>query len=121
SFQTGRFYQGAQLRTRIDVPASLPYYIEPTFTYNHWNFLSTTGLLLERNNLPLLEQTDRNFALNLGFTNTYKGRLVLSTAYAQHIDRYSNRLEIQRSDTLDRTATSGLTVGATIRRGRLNR
>ncbi|MCP2045172.1 patatin-like phospholipase family protein [Pontibacter sp. HSC-36F09] len=121
SFQTGRFYQGAQLRTRIDVPASLPYYIEPAFTYNHWNFLSTTGLLLERNNLPLLEQTDRNFGLNLGFTNTYKGRLVLSAAYAQHIDRYSNRLEIQRSDTLDRTATSGLTVGATFRRGRLNR
>ncbi|PVY40197.1 patatin-like phospholipase family protein [Pontibacter virosus] len=121
SFQTGRFYQGAQLRTRIDVPASLPYYIEPAFTYNHWNFLSTTGLLLERNNLPLLEQTDRNFALNLGFTNTYKGRLVLSTAYVQHIDRYSNRLEIQRSDTLDRTATSGMTVGAVFRRGGLNR
>ncbi|MDO6392299.1 patatin-like phospholipase family protein [Pontibacter sp. BT731] len=121
SFQTGRFYQGAQLRTRIDVPASLPYYIEPAFTYNHWNFLSTTGLLLERNNLPLLEQTDRNFGLNMGFTNTYKGRLVLSAAYAQHIDRYSNRLEIQRSDTLDRTATSGLTVGAIFRRGGLNR
>ncbi|PKV75770.1 patatin-like phospholipase family protein [Pontibacter ramchanderi] len=121
SFQTGRFYQGAQLRTRIDVPASLPYYIEPAFTYNHWNFLSTTGLLLERNNLPLLEQTDRNFALNLGFTNTYKGKLVLSTAYAQHIDRYSNRLEIQRSDTLDRTSASGLTVSAIFRRGGLNR
>ncbi|SIQ89262.1 patatin-like phospholipase family protein [Pontibacter lucknowensis] len=121
SFQTGRFYQGAQLRTRIDVPASLPYYVEPAFTYNHWNFLSTTGLLLERNNLPLLEQTDRNFAVNLGFTNTYKGKLVLSAAYAQHIDRYSNRLEIQRSDTLDRTATSGMTASATFRRGGLNR
>lgn len=121
SFQTGRFYQGAQLRTRIDVPASLPYYIEPAFTYNHWNFLSTTGLLLERNNLPLLEQTDRNFGLNLGFTNTYKGKLVLSSAYMQQIDRYSNRLEIQRSDTLDRTASSGWTISAVFRRGGLNR
>jgi NTE family protein len=121
SFQTGRFYQGAQLRTRIDVPAALPYYIEPAFTYNHWNFLSTTGLLLERSKLPLLEQTDRNFALNLGFTNTYKGKLVLSAAYAQHIDRYSNLLEIQRSDTLDRTATYGYNVSTIFRRGSLNR
>jgi NTE family protein len=121
SFQTGRFYQGAQLRTRIDVPASLPYYVEPAFTYNHWNFLSTTGFLLERNNDPLLEQTDRNFALNLGFTNTYKGKLVLSAAYAQHIDNYSNRLEIQRSDTLDRTATGAYTASAAFRRGNLNR
>jgi NTE family protein len=121
SFQTGRFYQGAQLRTRIDVPASLPYYVEPAFTYNHWNFLSTTGFLLERNNVPLLEQTDRNFALNLGFTNTYKGKLVLSAAFAQHIDNYSNLLEILRTDTLDRTATNAMTANAAFRRGNLNR
>lgn len=121
SLQTGRFYQGTQLRTRIDVPAAIPYYIEPAFTYNHWNFLSTTGLLLERSYLPLLEQTDRNFALNLGFTNTYKGKLLFSTAYVQHIDKYSNLLEIQRSDTLDRTASHGYTIITTFRRGALNR
>ncbi|MDX5417916.1 MAG: patatin-like phospholipase family protein [Hymenobacteraceae bacterium] len=121
SFQTGRFYQAAQLRTRVDVPASLPYYVEPSFTYNNWNFLSTTGFLLERNKIPFIEQADRSYALDLGFTNTYKGKLVLSTAFTQNIDRYSNRLDILSSDTLDRTDLEAFTVAGIFRRGSLNR
>lgn len=121
NFQTGRFYQAAQLRTRIDVPAAIPYYIEPAFTYNHWNFLSTTGFLLERNKLPLIEQADRSYALNLGFTNTYKGKLLFQAAYVQLIDHYSNRLEILRSDTLDRTDTKAFTAGSSFRHGSLDR
>lgn len=121
SFHTGRFYQAAQLRIRTDVPARIPYYVEPSFTYNNWNYLATAGFLLERNKLPFIEQADRSYALNVGFTNTYKGKLVFSTAYAQTIDRYSNRLDIQSSDTLDRTDVDAFTVASTFRRGNLNR
>ena len=121
SFHTGRFYQGAQLRMRVDVPAQIPFYVEPAFTYNNWNFLSTAGFLLERNKLPFIEQADRSYALNLGFTNTYKDKLILSTALAQTIDRYSNSIEILSSDTLDRTDTEAFTVAGTFRRGSLNR
>ncbi|MHC2991158.1 patatin, partial [Pontibacter sp. HJ8] len=121
SFHTGRFYQAAQLRIRTDVPARIPYYVEPSFTYNNWNYLSTAGFLLERNKQPFIEQADRSYALNVGFTNTYKGKLVLSTAYTQTINRYSNRLDIQSSDTLDRTDVDAFTVASTFHRGNLNR
>ncbi|WP_018478201.1 patatin-like phospholipase family protein [Pontibacter roseus] len=121
NFHTGRFYQSANLRTRVDVPARIPFYVEPAFTYNNWNYLSTAGFLMERNKLPFIEQSDRSYALNLGFTNTYKDKLVLGTAFAQTIDRYSNRLEILSSDTLDRTDTEAFTVVSSFRRGQLNR
>ncbi len=121
SFNTGRFYQAANVRTRVDVPARHPFYLEPAFTYNNWNYLSTTGFLLERNKLPFIEQTDRSYALNLGITNSYKDKLVLSTAFAQTIDRYSNRFTIVNTDTLDKTYFNAFTSALTFRRGNLNR
>mgnify|MGYP005751355249 CR=1 FL=1 len=121
SFHTGRFYQAARARFRMDVPARFHFYIEPSFTYNNWNYLSTKGFLLERDKQPFVEQSDRNYNLSLGFTNTYKGKLLLSTAFIQTIDRYSNRLEIRSTDTLDLTQFDAYTAAITFKRGSLNR
>ncbi|GAB3196384.1 patatin-like phospholipase family protein [Pontibacter aydingkolensis] len=121
SFNTGRFYQAAKARIRIDVPARFPYYLEPSFMYNNWSYLSTKGFLLDRDKLPFIEQSDRNFNLSLGFTNTYKGKLVLNAGFIQTIDRYSNRLEILSTDTLDKTNFNALSTGITFKRGHLNR
>ena len=121
SFNTGRFYQAAKARIRIDVPARFPYYIEPSFQYNNWSYLSTKGFLLDRDKLPFIEQSDQNFALRLGFTNTYKGKLVLHAGYLLTTDRYSNRLEILSTDTLDKTNFSAFTTGITFKKGQLNR
>ncbi|MEJ8802027.1 patatin-like phospholipase family protein [Pontibacter sp. H249] len=121
SFNTGRFYQAAKLRVRMDVPARFPFYLEPSFVYNNWSYLSTKGFLLDRDKLPFIEQSDRNYNLSLGFTNTYKGKLVLNGGYVQTIDRYSNRLEILSTDTLDRTNFNAFTTGLTFIKGHLNR
>ena len=121
SFNTGRFYQAAKARIRIDVPARFPYYIEPSFVYNNWSYLSTKGFLLDRDKLPFIEQSDRNYNISMGFTNTYKGKLVLHAGYVQTIDRYSNRLDILSTDTLDRTNLNAFTTGVTFKRGHLNR
>ncbi|MBC5991376.1 patatin-like phospholipase family protein [Pontibacter cellulosilyticus] len=121
SFNTGRFYQAAKARIRVDVPARFPYYLEPSFMYNNWSYLSTKGFLLDRDKLPFIEQSDRNYNLSLGFTNTYKGKLVLHAGYIQTIDRYSNRLEILSTDTLDKTNFNAFTTGITFKKGHLNR
>ena len=121
SFNTGRFYQAARARVRIDAPARFPFYLEPSFMYNNWSYLSTKGFLLDRDRLPFIEQSDRNYNMSLGFTNTYKGKLVLNAGYIQTIDRYSNRLEIRSTDTLDRTNFNAYKAGITFKRGHLNR
>ncbi len=123
SFYTGRFYQAARLRVRLDVPARFPFYLEPSYTYNNWNYISTKGFLLEstEDRQPFLEQSDKSYGLALGFTNTYKGKLVLSAAYAQTEDRYSNQLEIRSTDTLDRTAFDAYTAAVTFEFNNLNR
>ncbi|WP_439883187.1 patatin-like phospholipase family protein [Pontibacter sp. MBLB2868] len=121
NFNTGRFYQAVRARIRMDVPARFPFYIEPSFTYNNWSYLSTKGFLLDRDKLPFIEQSDRNYEVSMGLTNTYKGKLVLSGSFIQTIDRYSNRLDILSSDTLDRTNFNAIKPAVVFKRGHLNR
>lgn len=123
SFYTGRFYRAAQVRARVNIPAHFPFYIEPNFNYNNWNYISTSGFLLEsdKDRQPFLEQADRSYGLELGFTNTYKGKIVLTGSYAEVRDRYSNLLEIQTTDILDRTNFDAYTTALVFERGNLNR
>ncbi|MFD2515488.1 patatin-like phospholipase family protein [Pontibacter locisalis] len=120
-FNTGRFYQAVRLRVRMDVPARFPFYVEPSFTYNNWSYLSTKGFLLDRDELPFIEQSDRNYEVSMGLTNTYKGKLVLNGGFIQTIDRYSNRLDILSTDTLDKTLFNAFSTGLIFKRGQLNR
>lgn len=118
---TGGFYRAAQLKTRISVPARLPFYVEPEFTYNHWDYIRTSEILLNERPPTIIEQYDSKVGLNLAFSYGIKSKVVASAAYVNNLDEYSNLPQINSTDVLDRTKFEGYTVRLAYSTNSLNR
>ncbi|MDX5347776.1 MAG: patatin-like phospholipase family protein [Hymenobacteraceae bacterium] len=118
---TGRFYQAVHLRTRISGSAKRPFYIEPYFIYNSWNYIKTSNIFNRDIQNSFIEQSDQLAALELGFTPNYKGKITLTGGYFNNHDSYSNMAVVQTNDVLDQTYFEGQTIVAAYKRNTLNR
>lgn len=121
NFYFGSFYESAQATVREDVPTSLPFYMEGEFTYNHWNYFSTTKLLVENLKPTYIDQTDRRVLFKSGIPLSRNGKLELSGGYISFSDTYSPNNNFQAGDILDKTTFNGYTVGLAIQKNTLNR
>ncbi|QDA60301.1 patatin-like phospholipase family protein [Hymenobacter jejuensis] len=117
----GRFYNAGQGRFRMSVPAKLPYYIEPSITYNNWSYQRTGGLLGRDVQNTLIEQSDLSAGVQLGISPNFRSRVTLEGAYFGNQDNYANRKEVSSSDILDRTSFRGVTSSLRFTRNSLNR
>ncbi|MES2731456.1 MAG: patatin-like phospholipase family protein [Bacteroidota bacterium] len=118
---TGRFYRSFQVKPRISIPARLPFYFEPEYTYNHWDYIKISEWLLPSTPLTLVEQTDQKIGLTLAFSYGLKSKVLISGARFLNRDFYSNDNRFSSSDRLDQTNFNGYTLGAVYRTNSLNR
>ncbi|MBC7921135.1 MAG: patatin-like phospholipase family protein [Ferruginibacter sp.] len=118
---TGRFYRSTQLKTRISIPARLSFYVEPEYTYNRWDFIKISELLLADQPPTLVEQVDQKAGLNLAFSYGIKSKIIVSGARFDNRDRYSNAPDFDSNDQLDRTDFRGQTFGIVYGTNSLNR
>ena len=117
----GRFYNGAHGSFRINVPAKLPYFIEPEVTYNQWDFQNTGGVLGRNVLNTQVRQQDTKLGVQLGVSPNYRSRLLLDAATFVTKDEYTNSNEITSGDVLDATVFRGATAALRLARNTLNR
>ena len=117
----GRFYNSAAGSFRINVPGQIPFYVEPTITYNQWDYQNTGGLLGRDVLSTQVRQQDTKLGAQLGVSPNYRSRLVLDAGAFTTNDNYTNSSTISSGDVLDQTRFSGGTAALQFTRNTLNR
>jgi len=117
----GRFYNGAQGGFRINVPGKLPFYVEPTITYNRWDYQNTGGLLGRDVLSTQVRQQDTKVGTQVGLSPNYRSRMLLDVGAFYLSDDYANIPEITSTTTLDKTNFRGGTIALQFARNSLNR
>lgn len=103
----GEFYNSFQYKVRINTPSQFPFFIEPYFQYNSWDYLSTSSLLSDIKVNDIV-QFDRNYGVNIAFPVFQRYKINLKASYLQKQNRYGNAQVFQSSDTLDTNRFSGM-------------
>ncbi len=117
----GRFYTSVQLRSRLDLPLNLPFYIEPIFTMNRWDYFKSTATFFEDTKPPFLIQNDRYAGLILGMPAGNKGRIKVDGKYSFLKNEYYQSEDFTSVDTADQTRFENFTAGLQYERSSLNR
>jgi len=117
----GRFYNGAHGAFRINVPQKIPFYIEPTITYNQWDYQNTGGLLGRDVLSTQVRQQDTKIGAQIGVSPNYRSRLLLDAGAFYNTDSYANTAEINSAAKLDVTSFKGGTVALQFARNSLDR
>lgn len=117
----GKLYSGSQVRMRIDFPTRLPFYIEPNFTWNRFDYYKSTPTYFVDTRPPFLVQIDRVGDINLGLPINRKGRLVIGSGIGFIRYLYYQTDQFTSADTTDRTDLNYLSTHIIYERNTLNR
>jgi NTE family protein len=117
----GKFYSSGHLRMRLDVPGRVPFYFEPSLTYNLFDYYKSSSAFFEDVKPSFLVQSDRNYKLTAGTPIGYKGKLSASTGFFNLKDRYYLTRDFSQSDTADITEFEGWNASFQYERNTLNR
>ncbi|MBI3510991.1 MAG: patatin-like phospholipase family protein [Bacteroidetes bacterium] len=117
----GKLYQSAQVRARIDFPTRLPFYFEPIFTWDRFDYYRSTPVYFVDTRPPYLIQIDRYEEMGMGFPVRNKGRIVLSSGAIFVRDLYYQTAQFTSTDTTDRTDLTGSSSHLLYERNTLNR
>lgn len=121
NFYSGRFYESAQGMARLDIPLHVPLYLESEFTYNHWNYLNTSQIFLERIEPVYIEQSDRRIAFKIGIPATDNGKLEAQGGFINFNNEYSPTNSFKFGDILDKDKFNGLLVALNFEKNSQNR
>ncbi|MBA9075964.1 patatin-like phospholipase family protein [Rufibacter quisquiliarum] len=118
----GRFYSAGQFGLRVNVPARLPFYVEPSVMYQSLNYQDTNDFL-DRGVAASTQVRLRDFKVGLqaGISHNFRSRFVLDGAWFSNEDQYANMENVSSADRLDETDLSGLTAAVRFERNSLNR
>ncbi len=118
---TGRFYQSFRQASRINIPTSKLFYIEPVFTYNHWDYIDANELILAERDPTIIDEIDRSGRINVGFAVGTRSRLRAYGGYFYNTNRFSNERQFVSTDTLDLLKFNGFRYGLDFSNYNLNR
>jgi NTE family protein len=117
----GRFYGSYQVKTRLDFPSKLPYYIEASFTRNRWDYFRSSTAFFEESKPSYLVQNENYFDINAGLPAKNKGKFSFGGNASNLFDRYYQTKAFSQADTTDRTDFFLITPYVYYERNTLNR
>jgi NTE family protein len=117
----GKLYSSAQAKARIDLPFSIPMYLEPNLTFNRFDFFKSSSAFFEDNKPPYLITNDQFAELNLGIPILNTGKLIIGTGIAHVTDEYYQTTVFSQNDTSDKTYFNYYTTHISYERNTLNR
>lgn len=121
NFFTGRFYQSAQLKSRIIFPSKNQFYLEPEAIINSWDYIDTEDFIFSDKESTILKEDDGKLGITLGIPAGKKSKLELEGAYFNNSSDYSNRDNFISTDTLDELSFDGFRGTLAYKRNNLNR
>ncbi len=117
----GKLYGSAQGKARLDFPFVVPFYIEPSITYNRWDFFKSSTSFFETSRPPYLVQYESFGDVTLGLPAGNRAKLLATWGYAYNTDEYYLTDLFTETDTADKTDFELYTLGATYELNTLNR
>ena len=99
----GKLYSSVQLKTRFDLPFKVPLFIEPSVTWNKWDYYKSSSEFLQDTKPAYLIRNEEHGSLNVGFPTGKKGRIVGGTGIARITDKYYQTPYFVQLDTTDET------------------
>lgn len=118
---SGRFYESVQTTIRMDVPTTKPYYLETEFTYNHWNFYSTSQIIVDKVKPTYVDQSDRQWVAKIGTPFGRNGKLEFTAGYFDFNDSFSPNNNYVYGDIFDESIFSGLKATIDLTKNTLNK
>ncbi len=101
NFYAGNFYKSIQVKARIDIPNRGQFYLEPSATFNVWDFLEGNDLVLKNTAATVLNRIDRKIGTTLGIPFGKDYKMTVEGSYITNRDQYINSAVLVSSDTLD--------------------
>ena len=100
----GRFYNSVKADARIDFNSKLPWFMETDYTYNHYDYFSTTTYFFDDKTPSYVRQREYYGEVGIGMAITNRGKLDFHTSYAFTNSRYYQNNLFSRLDTADQTS-----------------
>lgn len=107
----GRFYNSAQIRTRIDYPGKVPFYLRAGFSLGQYDYFKTSTYFFEDKTPSYLIKNENNIYADLGWPITNIGKLEIRVATGFTKDEYYQDNFFTREDTADQSIFDFSTVG----------
>lgn len=98
----GRLYSSAKVKSRWDVPAKLPFFIQPMVTYNRWDYFKSQEFFFEDVKPSYLIQTEQYAELSAGTPAVLNGRISFGGAVSNILNEYYQTDKFLQQDTADR-------------------
>lgn len=120
SFYSGRFYESAQIISRMDVPTPVSFFLESEFTYNHWNYLNTSQIFLQNSEPSYITQADRRITLKAGIPAFKNGKLRAEMGFINFNNQFSPNNSFSFGDILDDQRFNGFLTSLVLDKNSLN-
>ncbi len=117
----GKLYNAAHADIRIDFPGTQPFFVQPDFTYNSFNYYKSSNAFFEDENPPYLIQNDLKASAKIGIPSRYSAKLFAEAGYFNLNEKYYQTRDFSQTDTSDQTKFNGFTCGLNYERSTLNR
>jgi NTE family protein len=109
------------LKARIDYPNRGQFYLEPTATFNSWDYLEGDDLVVTNETPTVLNRIDRKIGAALGVPMGRNYKLSIDGSYINNKDNYINSDVFVSTDTLDQLKVQGIRAGLAFTANSLNR
>lgn len=116
----GKLYTSVLAKARLDVPIKLPFYIEPVFAINRWNYFRSRATFFEANNSLFLIQNEQYAYLNGSFALSNKTKFTVGGGFLSLRDDYYQTSQFGQDDIADKTTFTGNTLYGIFEKNSLN-
>jgi NTE family protein len=100
----GRFYSSFMLGGRIDSPTRNPFYVSTYFTYNMWDYFTTSSDLIFTDIRPsYMRQLENNIRVEMGIPYTKTGLVDFGISFSNSNDEYYQTRVFNYGDKFDNT------------------
>lgn len=117
----GKLYNSASVRLRLDIPGSIPFYVEPYVSISQFDFFKSSSAFLSDVKPSFLIQQERLFSMTIGLPVKHKVRLTTAMHAFRRNDRYYLTRNFSVNDTTDITRMDGFMGSIQFERNTLNR
>ena len=77
-----------KIKLRVDFPTRIPFYVEPNFTINKWNFFNSSTQFVTDVKPPFLIQNETYLNINIVFPLGNQAKLLFGNNYATLKNEY---------------------------------
>lgn len=117
----GRFYGSTQVKARFDFPIRMPFFIEPEFTLNRWDYFRSQATFFEDVKPSYLLQYETYAGINAGIPALNNSRIKFSYTIGKLTDEYYQDRTFTSTDTADQTFFDFISSGIIYEHNTLNK